>query len=641
MTPAAPKLAEMAGFAWGWARERISKWRLDRRRNRALIALVVGALLAAGAAGLLAVTTSSATSKIPDPSQTIPLDFAPSALLAADGLIYVGSAHGDLQAFDEVRDNSVGAVQLSAPVDYIVGHGDHIFAGGEESLTRLDPGLGQPLTRSIGEVGRHSTLRALAAGPAGVWGLIAGGSELVHFSSESLQVVQRFALHAEGVSLAVARRAVWVAARGINGLLVVGVSATRQRIARVRLGCTPSQVIAEHELAYALCPEARQVLVLTGRPGRTISRYEVGTGGSALAVANDSLWMLSPSLDHLSQYALLRHVRLGAPIGLGSEAELIAADQRAVWVAEGGDTLTGIDLQELSLARQAHGLLYKRSAPLGVPPWAFYLLDLLTISSLTVVLVLVLQNNINGDFPTFFPPTRLVPYVVHAQLFWDISSGNVRERTRGRARRVGTNTAIAASAGRAHTTTMANYPLAKQVRDNIVILHLKRFLYTGAPFVPGVRHRGLRRRPAVDPTERQLLEHWERVAVQCSMCVITGCTWLVVDAGQYMTFTLDYVLDRTAGHLREISRPAGAHLCARARKCDLQPIGLERCRPGERVRMDVIGNALPYSPGELPTMDIVVAWLPVKAARDISQLGSYVLSLRSKDKVSPEEPADR
>jgi hypothetical protein len=112
-------------------------------------------------------------------------------------------------------------------------------------------------------------------------------------------------------------------------------------------------------------------------------------------------------------------------------------------------------------------------------------------------------------------------------------------------------------------------------------------------------------------------------------------------AGEYVNFILDYVLDRTVWHVTESPRPAGAHLVARARKSDLQPIGLERCRPGQRVRMDLIGNALPYTHGELPTMDVVVAWLPVKAARDITQLGSYVLSLRSSRKASPGKPGDR
>jgi hypothetical protein len=620
----------MARFVWGWASDRLSKWLLDPRRHRLFLFSCVILLAAATAASMLAVVFGSTSSRVtdPNPSRVITLDFAPSALLAADGLLYAGSAHGDIVSLDAVRGSTLGHAELPEPVDYIVAHGDHIYVGGEETLARLDPNLGQPLSRPV-EAAGYTTLHALAAGPLGVWGIV-GGRLLVHFSSQSLKVVQQFGLSVESGSLAVGARGVWIAPRGATYVLLARPTPIGWRLSRSPIGCQPTTVVAEHNRAYVLCDEARRVVVLTDLGGRRISEYAVGEGDTAVTVTNGSLWLLSPDDDHITQYALVRHRRVGNPVSVGSEAEHLAADTQALWVGENNDTVTRIDLQKLAIAQDVSRSPYARTELTGTQRGLLVLFALAASVALSMVIVLRWQNRVNGNFPTYFPPRRLVVYALHAELFVALASGKVERQVGKRSLLLGGQRGVSASIGRSQTTAVGGYPQSKHVRDNIVDWRLKGILYTGANFVPGARHRGLRRKPVADPSEDILLEHWQRISDQGSICLIAGCEWLVGDEGDHVRLILDYVLDRTAGHMREIPRPTGAHLSVRVKKSHLTPIGGERCCPGERVRIDVICNALPHSPGEAPMMDLVVAWLPVKAASDISKLGNYVLSLPSR-----------
>src|ERR1700691_2660299 len=142
-------LLRTPGLVWGAARDRVGKWLVDRYKHRLLVLSVAVMLVAVAVGGVLTVTLRPAAARLPEDKQTLTLPFAPNALLAADGSLYAGSAGGALVSFDAVRDSRQGRVELPEPIDYMVAHGDHIYAGGEETLTRLDPGLGQPLSRPI------------------------------------------------------------------------------------------------------------------------------------------------------------------------------------------------------------------------------------------------------------------------------------------------------------------------------------------------------------------------------------------------------------------------------------------------------------------------------------------------------------
>lgn len=615
-----------AAYVWGWIRARLSKWLTSPPRRRLLFGGAACVVCFAGIATVLASRSRVVISQTVDPQRAITLSFAPSALAAADGLLYAGSEDGALLAFDAVRGTERHTARVRGKVNYIVPHGDNVFVAGEETITRVDTNLEGPVARRVVGAGDDSGLGAFAGGALGLWGLTENGAELTHFSSESLESVQQFPLAEPATGLAVTEKGIWILPSTGHYVALLRPRHGTWEKRRIALPCHPSRAAPEHDRAFLLCSSANAVVVATDLHARILSLYHLGADSTDIAIANGSLWVLSRSLDHFSQYALEDHDRVGKPVGIGSESNGLAADGHAVWVSEANDSIIRSDLRQLASSRSYRRHRHVRRSWLGISAWTVYAVDLVIATFVVILLILLWQLKVNGPFPTYFPPLNLVVYFT-MPLMDALAGTRIEEETHERT--------IGASVGKAGSILGSRHSRRRLRGRDSLDRHVCRnlwkwfgsgLLYLGANFVPGARHRGTRMQAAGQPTAEDLRAHWRTLGDHGYLCLIVEGCWLVARRGHYLVFTLDYVFDRVAGRLEEVPRPPGSEISFRISKAHLTSSGERYCRPGQRVRLDVIGKALPAEAGSMLAIEPIVAWEPVKPVRELLQLRDYVLT---------------
>jgi hypothetical protein len=564
-------------------------------------------------------------SRVPDPQRTVTLHFAPSALTAADGLLYAGSEDGSLVAFDAVSGALEPVTRVRGEVKYIVAHGDHVFAAGDETITRFDTNLEEPVARRIGDKREDAALSAFAGGSLGLWGLTDKGATLRHFSSQSLATVQRFPLPGPATGLAVTEKGVWTTPVTGRDVLLLHRLHGAWRQQQVRLPCHPTRTVAEHDRVFLLCPSASLVVVASDLSVRILTLYSVGAESTDLAIANGSLWVLSRSLDHFSQFALGQHRLVGKPVGVGNESNGLAADQHAVWVSEANDSVTRSDVRLLGRSRGHAKAAQALSTWLGIDPTLVYAVDFVGGVLLTILLTLLWQLKINSPFPTYFPPLHVVAYCTTG-LFDALAGARIEEQTHEGVVGASGKGGGFLSIGRSRQRRRGRDSLDKHVCRNIWSWHGRGLLYMGANFVPGANHRGIRTTAADPPTDGDLRGHWRLIGDRGFLCLITEGCWLVSQVASDLVFKLDYVFDRLAGKVEEVPRPSGTEIVFQVPKALMTSSGELRCRPGQRVRLDVIGKALPIDDAGRIAIEPVVAWEPVSPARELAQLRDYVFA---------------
>jgi hypothetical protein len=613
-------------WGWRWARRLAGRSRQSHRLGRALRVTPIAAFMVAGVL-IVGVVISPKLGGALDPERSIALSFTPDVLLSADDHLYVGSSNGELATFDPVRDIKENAYPLPFPINSLVAYGDHVFAAGAESISRLTPDLSEHFTRTIDYANRHLELHHLASGPLGIWALAGPGAQLLHISSMSLKTVQHFDLNPAATDIAVSERGVWALVPDKKTVELVAPHLGSWRVQTIALRCQPSSIIPSHDRVFILCGNANQVIVLTDLHTRMLRTYRVGGQAQKLALGNGSLWLLAPGDDHVEQLALRTGKGIGNPVSVGSESAGFAVDRHAVWVGDtADDSLIRVDLGTLvSIRRSVH----RSTTIFGVPRWAWVLsLGLLIGIVAGVTGALIRLSNVNRKYPPYFPAKRIWTYMINNDLYEAIASPEVTSQTRRRdhSSRLMTHGGIAGIATHhSRSTTEGGFPLDRNVRETLRDLSRADLVYYGLGYVPGFRHRGTRMYRAAEPTSAELLDQFDDIAALNTICLIANGTWKIIDHGAKLTFTLDEIFDRTAGHLHRLKRPDDATLSFAIRKTDLRGAGIERCVPGTTIKMDVLAQAVPRGKKVKPHLDLIVAWCGAPGANEWSEAKGYAL----------------
>jgi hypothetical protein len=622
-------------FGWGWVRDRVGKALHDRRRSWLLRWAVFGTALVGIVAAVALIAAARVDKRVLDPSRQLQLPFAPHQVVSGEGLLYVASESGDIAAYDPRLGSLVRRIATSHPVDFLAVYRDHVFAAGQEAITRLSPRLTDRLTRPTLLAGRRISVRALAGGPAGLWMLVDPSGGLVHLDTGTLVGIQHIHPDAPATALAVGLRGVWTIAQGRNMVTLTRARGGRWHTTLIRLPCNARTVTAEHDRAYMLCTTSDTVYELSDIAGGVVSSFRVAHGGQTVTAANGAIWLLSPSLDRVSEYDAITHAPAEAPIPIpvGPAATQLAVDQHAVWVGESIDeTMTRVDLAKRALDRTV-----KKAAAstvfLGLPLLVWALVGGVFVGIGGMLVILAWQYNANRKFPSYFPPRRILVYLINRPFYEEVASSRVGGRTRRR-RRGGDGSAnvipLSFAIEGETETTQFEYPLAMHVRETVIRLSRARMLYRGLNYVPGLRHRGTRRSGAPPPTAEEIQAQFADVAAEDTLCLIPAATWTVehkeTSEGAFVYFTLEEIHDRTLGHIRVLTRPAGTHLWFRVRPGGLEKVGKERCTSGARVKMDVIAQTTPPINGQALKLDLVVAWQRAPDASEWRQARDYLVS---------------
>lgn len=597
-------------YVWGWLRTRFREWDRSKRNfvRGTLLGCLMMALVSAGI--LLALPNLDGAER--SAFRTVGLSFQPSAVLGTHGLIFVGAEAGMIESLDPDTGQKRSAIDIEHPVEYLATSGDEIYAASEEAITRISPGLTTHRTVSV-DVGSTSVrIEDLAAGPSGVWVLIDGGKYLARLAGKRITVDAFVRLREAGSSIAVTNRGVWVLSLKRRVLMLVRRASRGWLTTLVSLDCHPTAVATEHDHAYVLCRYARRALVLTDTHATILSSHRTGTEGTAIGVGNDSQWILASAGDQVRQYADRTGKEVGKPIGTGREARGLAVYEGALWIAESDNTLTRIGMEALVAERRAArgGIaLFKARVKLVVA----ILFGLIVIGLLT--LLAAFRGDLNNPFPRYFPARQIVLYAVNKALYEPISNNPII----GEVTKVGAGGVVGEAGLHVVASGQIEKHHAPEVPDAAASRTIRHLygdgkLYPGAQFLPGLRHRGLRWRPAPPVSEAQLQRAWKPIADESALCLFPGVEWSVTaQPGRgKLWLELDYVVDRIAGEWRRIPRPDGAKLRVVLDLSDLTSVGRERLRAGQRVVVDVMAQALPYEPGCQPELDLVLAWFPVK-----------------------------
>jgi outer membrane protein assembly factor BamB len=598
-------------YVWGWFRTRFREW--DRGKRNFVRGTLLGCLITAfmSAGLLLALPTFGGRER--SAFMTFELSFQPSAVLGTHGLIYVGAEDGTIASFDPDTGHKRDVVDIEHPVDHLAASGDEIFAASEEAITRISPGLAAHRTVAVDLGSVPTSIQDLAAGPSGLWVLIDGGAYLAHLVGTRMSVDASVRLPEAGSSIAVTNGGVWVLSVRHRAVMLVRRVSHRWLTTLVVLGCHPTAMTTEHDHAYVLCRYARRALVLTDTHAAILSSHSTGAEGTAIGLGNNSQWILESSGDQVRQYADRTGKEVGEPVGTGREACGLAVYEGAVWIAESDSTLTRIGMEALAAERRAArggGIaLFKARVKLLVA----LLFGVIIVGLLT--LLAAFRGNLNNPFPRYFPSSQIVLYAVNKALYEPIASSPIV----GEVTTVGGGAAVGKSVVRLAAKRQTEKQRAPEVLDAAASRTIRRLyndgkLYSGAQFLPGYRHRGLRWRPAPPVSEAHLQRAWKPIADESALCLFPGIECSVSDQpGQgKLWLELDYFVDRIAGEWRRIPRPDGATLRVALDLADLTHVGRARLRAGQRVVVDVLAQALPYELGAEPELDLILAWFPVK-----------------------------
>lgn len=606
----APRLSRRLRAIWWLLGDHIAKWLHDQRRGRPIrVAIALGLITAPAILAVVVILGSRVSKRAPQYERLIRLPSAEDVLFAGNGLLYAGAEDGHMVAYEPIRAIKDNGTILPHPVRYMAVYGDHVFAAGEETVSRLSPSLREPITRRLTLADHAFTITGLAAGSLGVWVIDSSHRRLIRLSSQTLAPVQELRMPIPVHGLAVSADGVWALARR-HVLLSKphhGVWTTTQ----IRVHSEPRAIATEHDRAVVLCTMTSDLYVLIDKSGELEHLFTVARRGLGIGLDGGDLWVMSPGDDQVSEYSLQTE-RLENKVSIGISAAQLAVNPQALWIGETSDAVERIDKEKLAIAQTArHSVTRATLLQIPILAWGGTVAGVL-IGVCSALIVIKRQTDPNAGIPRYWPPRRLLVFMINKVLFENVASAAVTTRTRTRRRggELSTSLPVGLQGSQSSTDSRQQYPVAMHVRDTIARLEGVNLLYRGLNYVPGVPHNRMRFSAAATPKDQDFIAHFSENAGR--LCLIAGSTWLVgeiEDDPGIVTFSLPELIDKTVSQSRRITIPERVRPRFRVGASTMMlPIAHDRCTPGARVALDVIVQMLPYDERNPPRLDLVVAW---------------------------------
>jgi DNA-binding SARP family transcriptional activator/streptogramin lyase len=322
---------------------------LERILRRPLRLILLGALLAAGAAvaagvelsgGSRAVAVRPNSVVVIDPKSRrivgdVPVGMGPLAVVAGDGAVWVANAaDGTISRIDPRTRRVVATIGIGSDVsDLALGFGSLWVAGGNDgTLTRID--TRQNLVQATIRLGRSTALAPAAAfavvtGAHAVW--VGRGDMVLRVDPSTNRVSGRLPLRAAlGAGLAANPNALWVAT-GSEQLLRVEAGAyaitahtslpSLGYLSKLGFGRLWLAIDLGHGDVWSLDPNSLDQLAGTRTSPGLLTGLAVGEGAVWAATASGDVWQIDPA-----SVTVTGHTRVG------QEPGAIAAGQGEVWL---------------------------------------------------------------------------------------------------------------------------------------------------------------------------------------------------------------------------------------------------------------------------------------------------------------------
>jgi ABC-type transport system substrate-binding protein/DNA-binding SARP family transcriptional activator/DNA-binding beta-propeller fold protein YncE len=280
----------------------------DDRRRIPVVALVAGALLAAG--------------------------------LVAFGISRVGGGDKPVRIQEDavaLLDPESGAIRRQLPV----GRGPGAIAIGagaawvasklDETISRVDRDGDEVVKIPVG-----GSPEALAFGAGSLWVADGDARRVLQIDPGSNRVVQEIPVGNSPRALAVTDGALWVASSQEGTVDRIDLGRGRAKRTTIRLGSNPTALAAGAGAVWAASEEAGTVTPIDPRANAPLPAINVGNGPGAVAVGERAVWVVNRTDGTISRIDPRSKAVTGL-VGVGTDPTSVAAGGGQVWVAGGAE----------------------------------------------------------------------------------------------------------------------------------------------------------------------------------------------------------------------------------------------------------------------------------------------------------------